>query len=313
MHIDVIVPVYNEEEALPLFWQEMQKVTARLPRIQFGYVFVNDGSRDGTLTVLREWAEKYQYVRVVSLARNFGKEAALTAGLDEARQADAAIVMDADLQDPPELIEQFVAKFEEGFDMVYGKRIDRSSDSWCKRVTANSFYMIYNRLAARPLPPGAGDFRLISRRAIEALLRLPERERFMKGLFNWIGFNVTSVPFVRPVRSAGSTKWNGWRLWNFALSGLTASTTWPLRLWTYVGVALAVFAFGYAVWVAASKLLYGNAVSGYASLMVVLLFFSGIQLISLGIIGEYLGRIFIESKQRPLYLVDERMNCSKPM
>ena len=309
MKIALIVPAYNEEEALPVFWQAVESVLQKENGFQFEYIFVNDGSTDGTLSYLKDLSRRNKRVKVISLSRNFGKEAALTAGLAEAAQADAAIVMDADLQDPPELIPEFLEKFKEGYEVVYGTRQNRQTDSWLKRTSAKAFYKCYNLLSSRPMPVNAGDCRLISQRVLLALLQLPERERFMKGLFNWVGFKAASVPFVRQARRAGKTKWNYWRLWNFALEGLTASTTLPLRLWTYFGFSVSLFAFLYALWVAAKKILFGNPVSGYSSLMVAILFFSGVQLISLGVIGEYLGRTFIEVKQRPLYIIDEKINC----
>lgn len=309
MKTALLVPVYNEQEVLPLFWDAVQQVLKQLPQESFEYVFVNDGSSDGTAELLKAWARQNPAVKVISLSRNFGKEAALTAGLVQAAKADAVIILDADLQDPPELIIPFLQKYKEGFDVVYGQRCDRSQDSFLKRFTAGCFYKCYNAVSTRPLPANAGDCRLLSRRAAQAVLALPERERFMKGLFNWVGFPTAAIPFKRQARKAGQTKWNYWRLWNFALEGLTASSTVPLRLWTYFGFSVSGFAFLYALWIAFQKIAYGNPVSGYASLMVAILFFSGVQLISLGIIGEYLGRIFIEAKQRPLYIIDEKINC----
>ena len=309
MKTALLVPVYNEQEVLPLFWDAVQQVLKQQPQESFEYVFVNDGSSDGTAELLKAWARQNPAVKVISLSRNFGKEAALTAGLVQAAKADAVIILDADLQDPPELIIPFLQKYKEGFDVVYGQRCDRSQDSFLKRFTAGCFYKCYNAISTRPLPANAGDCRLLSRRAAQAVLALPERERFMKGLFNWVGFPTAAIPFKRQARKAGQTKWNYWRLWNFALEGLTASSTVPLRLWTYFGFSVSGFAFLYALWITFQKIAYGNPVSGYASLMVAILFFSGVQLISLGIIGEYLGRIFIEAKQRPLYIIDEKINC----
>lgn len=309
MKIALLLAVYNEQEALPFLWEETQAVLRKLPQEQFEYIFVNDGSTDGTLGWLKQLAQGNPAVKVISLSRNFGKEAALTAGLAEAASADAVIILDADLQDPPSLIPAFLEKYREGYDIVYGQRQNRRQDSFLKRFTARCFYKFYNVIASRPMPENAGDCRLLNRRAIQAVLALPERERFMKGLFNWVGFRTASVPFTRQPRRAGKTKWNYWQLWNFALEGLTASSTIPLRLWTYFGFAVSGFAFLYAVWVAVQKIVYGNPVSGYASLMVTILFFSGVQLISLGVLGEYLGRIFIEVKQRPLYFIAEKINC----
>lgn len=309
MKIALLLAVYNEQEALPFLWEETQAVLHKLPQEQFEYIFVNDGSTDGTLGWLKQLAQGNPAVKVISLSRNFGKEAALTAGLAEAASADAVIILDADLQDPPSLIPAFLEKYREGYDIVYGQRQNRRQDSFLKRFTARCFYKFYNVIASRPMPENAGDCRLLNRRAIQAVLALPERERFMKGLFNWVGFRTAPVPFTRQPRRAGKTKWNYWQLWNFALEGLTASSTIPLRLWTYFGFAVSGFAFLYAVWVAVQKMVYGNPVSGYASLMVTILFFSGVQLISLGVLGEYLGRIFIEVKQRPLYFIAEKINC----
>ncbi|MBR3899241.1 MAG: glycosyltransferase family 2 protein [Elusimicrobiaceae bacterium] len=307
--IALLVPLYNEQEVLPLFWQKTQQVIQSVEDFCFEYIFVNDGSTDDTLRLLKDLADGNTPVKIISLARNFGKEAALTAGLAQAAKADATIVLDADLQDPPELIIDFVEKFKQGYDTIYACRKDRQKDSFFKRVSAGAFYRVYNALAERPIPPDAGDCRLISRRVAEAVLSLPERERFMKGLFSWVGFKTTSVAYVRPERAAGKTKWNYWKLWNFALSGITASGSLPLKLWTYFGLALSVFAFIYAMIVAGKKIFLGNPVSGYSSLMVTILFFSGVQLISLGVIGEYLSRIFVEVKARPPYIVDEKINC----
>ncbi len=309
MKTALLIPVYNEAETLPFLWEETQAVLCGLPEHTFEYIFVNDGSTDSTLLQLKSLAQEHKNVKIISLSRNFGKEAALSAGLAEAAGAEAVIVLDADLQDPPELIPAFLQKYQEGFDIVYGVRADRTKDSWLKRLTARGFYKCYNALASRPLPENTGDCRLLSRRAVQAVLSLPERERFMKGLFNWVGFRAAGVPFSRQKRRAGKSKWTYWQLWNFALEGLTASSTLPLRLWTYCGFAVSGFAFVYALWVAAKKILYGNPVSGYASLMVAVLFFSGVQLISLGVIGEYLSRVFTEVKQRPLYIIDEKINC----
>lgn len=309
MKTALLIPVYNEQEVLPLFWEETQAVLRALPQETFEWVFVNDGSTDGSLAILKTWAAAHENVKVISLSRNFGKEAALTAGLTQAARADAVIILDADLQDPPSLIGPFLQKYKEGYDVVYGQRESRHKDSFFKRFTARCFYKVYNAISARPIPQDAGDCRLLSRRAAEAVLALPERERFMKGLFNWVGFPTAKVPFARQERQAGKTKWNYWQLWNFALEGLTASSTVPLRLWTYFGFAVSLFAFLYAIWIALQKIVWGNPVSGYASLMVTILFFSGVQLISLGVIGEYLGRIFIEVKQRPLYVISEKINC----
>ncbi len=303
--LSVVVPVYNEEEMIALFFDAAERVLSG--RYEYEYVFVNDGSRDGTLSALKKLALQYPCVKIISFSRNFGKEAAVTAGL-AAAQAQAVVVMDADLQDPVELIDVFWQKFQEGYENVYGQRTDRSSDSFLKRFTAQSFYKIYNKLADFPIPYNTGDFRLLSLRAARAVAELPERERFMKGLFSWVGYKSVAVPYARAPRAAGKTKWNWWNLWNFALGGLTSAATIPLKLWTYAGLGVSLFAFIFAGWIAYKKLVWGNPVSGYASIMVTLLFFSGVQLITLGVIGEYLSRIFVEVKRRPPYLVDEKIN-----
>ena len=305
--LSVVLPAYNEEASVP---RAAQVICGLLTGAGIAHelIFVDDGSRDGTLNILRELAARAENVHYLSFSRNFGKEAGMLAGLRKS-SGDYVAVMDVDLQDPPSLIPAFLEKYREGYDIVYGQRQNRRQDSFLKRFTARCFYKFYNVIASRPMPENAGDCRLLNRRAIQAVLALPERERFMKGLFNWVGFRTAPVPFTRQPRRAGKTKWNYWQLWNFALEGLTASSTIPLRLWTYFGFAVSGFAFLYAVWVAVQKMVYGNPVSGYASLMVTILFFSGVQLISLGVLGEYLGRIFIEVKQRPLYFIAEKINC----
>lgn len=303
--LSLIVPVYNEADMLPVFFSATEKILKG--RYEYEYIFVNDGSTDGTMQQLKTLAETYPYVKVLSLSRNFGKEAAVTAGL-AAADAQAVVVMDADLQDPVELIDVFWEKFQEGYENVYGQRVDRSADSFLKRITAQLFYKIYNKVADFPIPYNTGDFRLLSQRAAQAVAHLPERERFMKGLFSWVGFKSAAVPYTRAPRAAGNSKWNYWRLWNFALGGFTSAASIPLKLWTYMGIFVSFFAFIFAAWVAYKKIMWGNPVSGYTSIMVTLLFFSGVQLITLGVIGEYLSRIFVEVKQRPAYLVDEKIN-----
>lgn len=305
IQLSLIVPMYNEQEMVPVFFARAEEVLCG--RFSYEYIFVNDGSRDGTLAALKNLARRYPQVKIISLSRNFGKEAAVTAGL-QAAAGQAAVILDADLQDPIELVPVFWEKFQQGYENVYGQRTDRRADSFFKRFTAQAFYKVYNKVADFPMPYNAGDFRLLSRRAVEAVAALPERERFMKGLFSWVGFKSIAVPYCRRPRAAGRGKWSYWRLWNFALSGLASATSLPLKLWTYAGMAVALFAFVFAAWIAYKKLVWGNPVSGYASLMVTILFFSGVQLITLGIIGEYLSRIFTEVKRRPVYLIDEKIN-----
>ena len=300
--ISLIVPVFNEEAALAPF---LAAADARvlIPDARLEYVFVNDGSRDGTFAQLVAIAAHRSDVRLVNFSRNFGKEAAMTAGLDYA-QGDAVVLLDVDLQDPPELVAQFVEKWRQGYDIAYGVRESRAGDSAIKRFTAGSFYRWFNRVAETPIPANVGDFRLLDRRVVDALRELPERGRFMKGLFAWVGFPSIAIPFERPARQHGTTKWNYWRLWNFALTGLVSFSTAPLRVWSYVGATLAIVAIAYALYIMARAVFIGIDVPGYASLIIVLLFSTALNLISLGIIGEYVGRLFVEAKRRPIYLVE---------
>ena len=299
--LSVVLPCYNEGDGLRLFFERVRPVLDGIGDA-WEIIAVNDGSSDDTLTALASLRREDNRIRVLDLSRNFGKEAALSAGLDYAT-GDAVVVIDADLQDPPELITEFVRKWREGFDVVYATRDDRRSDTWLKRLTAGGFYWAIRRLARIDIPPNTGDFRLMTRPVVEALRRMREHHRFMKGLFSWVGFRQTAVYFKRAPRSAGDTKFNYWRLWNFALEGITSFSHIPLQLATYVGFAIAMGAFLYGLWLVAYVLMGGTTVPGYPSLMVVMLFLSGIQLITLGIIGEYVGRIYTESKHRPFYFV----------
>jgi glycosyltransferase involved in cell wall biosynthesis len=270
-------------------------------RLEYEYVFINDGSTDGTLAKLIELSVGNPHIRIINLSRNFGKEAGMTAGIDHVR-GNVLIPIDVDLQDPPELIPQFVEKWREGYDVVYGVRASRDDDSMMKRASAGWFYSLFNRLSAVPIPDNAGDFRLIDERATEVLRQLPERNRFMKGLFSWVGFYSTGVPYSRPARVAGKTKWNFRKLWNFALDGIFSFSTVPLRIWSYVGIVVSLLAFVYASFIVIRTVILGIDLPGYASLLTVVLFLGGIQLLSLGIIGEYLGRLLVEAKQRPVYI-----------
>ncbi len=299
--VSVIVPVLNEEAAISRFLQAVRPV---LEGAQLGYeiLFIDDGSTDHSFALLAGMACDDPRIRVISFSRNFGKEAALSAGLDHAR-GDVLVPIDVDLQDPPELIPALFARWREGFDVVYGIRSDRGTNSFVKRVTAMLFYRLFNRITATELPLDAGDFRLIDRRVADVLRQLPERGRFMKGLFAWVGFRATGVSFERAARQGGTSKFSLWRLWNFALDGITGFSTVPLRIWSYFGSAIALFAFVYALVTVTKTLLFGNDVPGYASLLTVVLFLGGVQMISLGVIGEYLGRMFLEVKARPLYVV----------
>ncbi len=302
--LSIVVPMHNEAQGLEALYQRLQPI---LDATEFSWelVCVNDGSRDDTLERLLVLRAQDKRVVIIDLSRNFGKEAALTAGLAEARGA-AVIPMDADLQDPPELIPQLLAGWQAGYDMVLATRSSRVTDTWLKRQTAHWFYKVLNSLSEVPIPENAGDFRLLTRPVLEAIQQFPERRRFMKGLFAWVGFRVTSVDYERPERFAGRTKFNWWRLWNFALEGITSFSHVPLRMASYIGFLVSGLSFLYAIKIVVDTLIYGNPVKGYPSLIVAILFFSGIQLMALGIIGEYLGRLYEESKQRPLYLIRER-------
>ncbi|RKP50849.1 glycosyltransferase family 2 protein [Trinickia fusca] len=300
--LSLVVPFYNEQESIAHFFPRVTAILDGLDGVDFEIVCVNDGSRDGTYQALVAAARGDARIRVIDLTRNFGKEAALTAGLDEAK-GDIVIPFDADLQDPPELIPQMVAKWREGFDVVVARRVDRRSDTFMKRKSALLFYRFHNKLADVKIPENVGDFRLMSREVIEALKHLPESRRFMKGLFAWVGFRTAMVDYVREARSAGETSFSAWKLWNFALEGLTSFSTAPLRIWFYLGSTIALLSFAFACEIIIKTLVKGVAVPGYASLLVSILFMGGVQLIGIGIIGEYVGRIYIESKRRPVYLI----------
>lgn len=304
--ISIVAPFYNEEEAVAVFHERLTQIVDAIPEYDFEFICVNDGSRDGTLTKLIELTERDTRVRVIELSRNFGKEAALTAGLDEAR-GNAVIPIDADLQDPPELIPKLISQWRQGFEVVAARRIDRQSDTFLKRKTAELFYRFHNSISDIEIPENVGDFRLMDRAVVDALKNLPERRRFMKGLFAWVGFKTGTIEYVRAPRAAGSTKFTGWRLWNFAVEGITSFSTIPLRMWTYIGGSLALIAFGYATFIIMRTVIFGIDVPGYASLLTVTLFIGGVQLVGIGVVGEYIGRIYLESKQRPIYIVRRRI------
>ncbi|MGQ7848582.1 glycosyltransferase family 2 protein [Granulosicoccus sp. 3-233] len=299
--VSLIVPVYNEEAAIGLFMAQVNAMVRRSDT-HFELVFVNDGSSDNTLSVIKAFPSSCP-MRLVDLSRNFGKEAAMTAGLAMSK-GDAAVPIDVDLQDPIEVIDQFIVEWKNGHDMVYGVRESRGCDTPMKRNTSVLFYYIFNKLSRDKIPENVGDFRLMDRKVIDAVLSLEEKNRFMKGMFSWVGFKTKAVPYHRAPRAAGNTSWNYWKLWNFALDGVIGFSSLPLRVWTYIGAFISLFSFLFIANIVFRKLVFGNPVDGWSSLMVTVLFFGGIQLISLGIIGEYLGRLFIESKNRPVYLVD---------
>lgn len=301
--LTVVVAARNEADALPELHPRIMAVLRRLDSVEGSVLYVDDGSTDATWEVMQRLARRDRNVSLLRLSRNFGKELALTAALDQV-EVGAVLILDADGQDPPELIPQFVAKWREGYDDVHGTRIQRQGEGWLKRATAASFYRVIGRLSKTPIPADTGDFRLLSPRALAALRQLRERHRFMKGLFGWVGFNQVAIPYRREARLAGRSNFGLWKLWNFALEGITSFSTAPLRVATYFGLMAAMLAFVFAVWIIVKAALYGDPVAGWPTMMVVILFLGGIQLIALGLIGEYLGRLYDEAKQRPLYLVD---------
>lgn len=314
--LSLVTPVLNEAGGIAPFLARVVPVlegvaTSFGPAATFEILFVDDGSTDGTLEELREAGRADPRVRTVALSRNFGKDVALAAALEYA-QGQAVIPIDVDLQDPPEVIPQMVERWLAGYDVVAARRADRSSDSVLKRATARYFYKVFNKLADRPILADAGDFQLLSRRVVDVLRQFPERARFMKGLFSWVGFRQCSIDYVREARETGTSKWRYWRLWNFALDGITSSSTVPLRVWTYIGGATAFASFLYAAFLIGRTLILGADVPGYASLMVVVLFFGGLNLLSLGVIGEYLGRTYTEVKGRPLFIVREFVGFEEP-
>lgn len=302
--LSLIVPVYNEEESIETF---IGAINTRLASIRshIDIVFINDGSSDNTRTVIENQIRQDDSIILVNLAKNFGKEAAMTAGLNYV-EGDAAVILDVDLQDPPELILEFVRLWQTGeYDTVYGVRVDRSHDTFMKRFTADGFYRFFNLLSSGTrLPENVGDFRLIDRSVIEAIKQLPERNRFMKGLLAWSSFRSIGVDFQRPERCAGDTKFNYWKLWNFAVDGIFSFTAWPLRVWGFIGLGISFLSFIFLMYVLISALFFGIHTPGYASTISVVLFLGGIQLISLGVIGGYISRIYVEVKQRPIYLIE---------
>ena len=299
--LSVIVPVFNESAVLADFHRQMSAVMIETGS-DYELIYIDDGSSDNSVDQLNEIRKADTHVALIELSRNFGKEIALSAGLDHAR-GDAVIIIDADLQDPPDLVHTFLEEWRNGYDVVYGRRTDRRGESRTKKLTAKWFYRILNYLSDVEIPEDVGDFRLLSRRAVDALISLPERHRYMKGLYAWIGYPQKSVPYVREPREAGESKWNYWRLWNFALEGITSFSDVPLKMATYVGVLTSGVAFVYGLFLLVRTLIWGNPVPGYPSLIIVMLFLGGVQLICLGIIGEYLARTFQESKGRALYFV----------
>ena len=311
IELSIIVPCYNESEVVENFFSAMVGNNGILNNLGLNceLVFINDGSKDNTLELLKAQKEIYSNksnldIKIVNLSRNFGKEAAMSAGFSVA-SGEAIVPMDADLQDPPELIAKFVELWRQGYDVVLAKRNDRQEDSFAKRFSSSLFYKLNNKISDVKLPDNVGDFRLFTRKVLNAINSLPENQRFMKGIFAWVGFRSITIEYKRPQRIAGSSKFNGWKLWNFALQGITGFGTLPLRIWTYIGFIVSFFAFIYASFLILRTLIMGIDLPGYASLVVIILFLGGLQLMGVGILGEYVGRIYMESKRRPPFIIDE--------
>lgn len=301
--VSLVVPVFNESETVEIFLKQIDEVFKKNnTKVNLEIVFVNDGSVDDTLHKLLSLQQLYLQIRIVDLSRNFGKEAALTAGI-ESCNGDVVVPIDVDLQDPPIIILNMLEKWREGFEVVLAKRINRSSDSWLKRFSAKWFYKTYNKIANYEIPENIGDFRLMDRKVINALKQIPETQRFMKGIFAWVGFKTTVVDYNRQERIAGKSKFSGWKLWNFALDGFTSFSTLPLRLWTFFGLIIAILSIIFAFAIVIRSLFYGIDVPGYASIIVTITFLGGMQFVGLGVIGEYIGRNYLESKRRPIYIV----------
>lgn len=302
--ISILIPAYNEEEVLRHLYERLVKLAGSTPHYDFEFLFVNDGSRDRTLEMIKEYAADDKRIAYVNLSRNFGKEIAMTAGLDYVT-GDATVIIDADLQDPPELIPQMIKFWEEGYDDVYAKRRSREGESWLKKFTSTSYYNFLQKSTSIPIQRNTGDFRLLSKRCVEALRQFKESQRNSKGIFSWIGYKKKELLYDRDPRLAGETKWNYFKLVNLAIDGITSFTIAPLRVASVFGVIVSFAAFIYILYLVIRTIFFGSDLAGYPSMMAVILFLGGVQLLSLGVIGEYIGRIFNETKQRPLYLVEE--------
>lgn len=301
MKISLIVPFLNEEDAIPVFYKTVREFEA-LKQHTIEIVFINDGSKDATESIIDALSVSDPLVVPLSLTRNFGKEPALFAGLEHAT-GDAVIPIDVDLQDPINVIPLLIEKWQAGADIVLAKRIDRSTDGHLKRKTAEWFYTLHNKISNPKIEENVGDFRLMSRDVVENIKKMPERNLFMKGILSWVGGKTEVIEYARAERVAGDSKFNSWKLWNLALEGITSFSTFPLRMWTYIGLLVASFAFLYGAWMIVDKIWFGNSVPGYPSLLVSILFLGGVQLIGIGVLGEYIGRIYIESKNRPRYII----------
>ncbi len=302
--ISILIPAYNEQEVLEHLYQRLGTLANDNKKYQFEFLFVNDGSRDKTIGIIKEYAESDDRVAYVDLSRNFGKEIAMLAGLDHVT-GDATVIIDADLQDPPELIPEMIKYWEQGYDDVYAKRNNRQGESWLKKASSKLYYRILQKATHITIQQDTGDFRLLDRRAVDALTQIRESQRYTKGMFSWIGYKKKEITYDRDPRAAGETKWNYGKLINFAIDGLTSFTTAPLRVSSLLGIIVSGIAFIFIVLLVIRTILFGDPVGGYPSLMAVVLFLGGLQLLSLGIIGEYIGRIFNETKNRPLYFIEE--------
>lgn len=304
MKISLIVPVFNEEATIPIFYKTVRGYE-ELKKYDVEIVFINDGSKDATESIINALALSDSLVVPVSFTRNFGKEAAIFAGL-ECSTGEAVIPIDVDLQDPIETIPLMINKWLSGADIVLAKRADRSTDGKLKRKTAEWFYKLHNKISDPKIEENVGDFRLMSRDVVENIKLMPERNLFMKGVLSWVGGRTDVVEYTRAGRIAGKSKFNGWKLWNLALEGITSFSTFPLRIWTYIGFFVATLSFLFGAWMIIDKIFWGNPVAGYPSIIVSILFLGGIQLIGIGVLGEYIGRIYIETKQRPRYIVKKQ-------
>ena len=300
--ISIIIPFFNEEESIEKFLKKLNKTTLTLKNYVFEYIFIDDGSTDKTLNKLISITKNEPNIRIIELSRNFGKEAALTAGIDLA-DSEAAILMDSDLEHPPELIEDMISLWKEGFDIVLAQREDRSDETFIKKQLANSFYKIFNKLSSTKIPPNVGDFRLMNKASIEAVRSMTERQRFMKGILSWVGFKCTTIKFKVETRKEGKTKFSLSKLWKLAIEGIISFSNIPLKIWSYLGFIAMLISFFFIIVIIFRTLFFGVITAGYPSLMVVIIFFGGLQLFSIGILGEYLGRIYLETKERPIYII----------
>ena len=299
--VTIIVPFYNEEESVDIFFSDIDKTLGDLTEYYFSFICIDDGSNDLTLDALKK-QQNIRDIEIIEFSRNFGKESAITAGLDSF-SSDIAIIMDSDLQDPPKLISEMLQQIQQGYEVVTATRTDRSKDSYFKRTTAKWFYKAHNSFSEIQIPENVGDFRAMTSQVVQEIRRLRENNRFMKGIFTWVGFKTTTVNYSRPEREKGETKWSLTKLWNFAVDGITSFSSLPIKIWTYIGVLIAIISLIYALIIITRTLIFGIDVPGYASILVFILFLGSLQLISIGLIGEYIGRIYMEVKERPIYVV----------